>query len=109
MELLLSTAAVDFAFVGASLSWVVRRQVIRRLRSDLLFNPAPDSIHALLVVEPFENSIATDHEEIEVIFQFETANLGVANNHILITSVLLLLSLDVSKRSRDGQSTREDS
>ena len=65
---LLGTAAVHFALLPTAMSWVVWRQVIRRLGGDLFFDTAPDSIHTILVVEAFENSIAANHEEIEVIF-----------------------------------------
>ena len=98
VELRLGAATVHFS-LGTALRRVVRREVIGRLRSYLLFDSAPDGVHALLVVKSFENSIAPDHEEIEVIFQFETANLWVADNHVCIATVLLLLGLDVTKGS----------
>ena len=96
VKLLLGSATIDLAF-GAALRRVVWRQVVGRLRSDLLFDSPPDSIHALLVVKSFENSIAPDHEEIEVIFQFETSDLRIADDHVCIATILLLLGFDVAK------------
>ena len=103
---LLSAVAADLT-LRSSLRRVVWRQVIRCLRRYLLFDSAPDSIHALLIVKSFENSIATNHEEIEVIFQFETAYLRVAHDHILVSTVLLFLSLYVTESSGDGEATWE--
>ena len=108
VKLLLGSAPVHLALLAA-MSWVVWRQVIRCLRSDLLLNTAPDSIHALLVVKSFENSIASYHEEIKVVFQFETSDFRITNDNVLVASVLLLLSFDITEGSRDGEAAWEDS
>ena len=96
VKLLLSSATVDFT-LGAALRMVVWRQVVGCFRGDLLFDSPPDGIHALLVVKSFKNSIAPDHEEIEVIFQFETAYLRIADDDVCIATVLLFLGFNVTK------------
>lgn len=67
VKLLLGTAAVHFTLLATAMSRIVWRQVIRRLRGNLLFDAAPDGVHTVFVVEALENSIAADHEEIEVV------------------------------------------
>ena len=75
----------------------------------MLFNTVPDGVNALLVIEAFKDTIAPDHEEIKVVLQFETANLGVAYNDVRVASVLLPLGLYVSEGSGDGEAAREHS
>ena len=105
VKLLLGARAIDLAFVTDS---VVRGKCVRRLRSYLLVDAAPDGVDAALVVQTLENSIASNHEEIEIILQFETSNLRVANDNVRISSVLLSLCLNVSKGAGHGEAAWED-
>ena len=75
----------------------------------MLIYAIPYRVNALFIIEALKDTIATDHEEIKVVLQFETANLGVAYNDVRVASVLLPLGLYVSEGSRDGEAAREHS
>jgi len=106
MELLLGTGPIVFAFVA---DCMVGGECVWRLACDLLFDTAPDGVNTLLVVQSLKDSIASNHKEIEVILQFETANLGVTDNNVRISSIFLSLSFDVTKGFGYRQATWEDS
>lgn len=61
----------------------------------------------MLVLKTFKNSIASNHKEVKIVLQFETANLGVAHDNVRISTIFLQLSLDVSEGARHGQATWE--
>ena len=63
----------------------------------MLVNSVPNGVNNVSVVKSLKDTIAADHEKVEVIFQFETANFWVTNDDIWITSILLPLGLDVSE------------
>ena len=107
VKLLLGARAPHLGLVVACRG-VVGREVVGGLRGDLLVNAAPDGVNDVLVVEALEDAIAADHEEVVVVFEFETFDLGVAHDNVLISPVLLLLRLDVAKSSRDREPPRED-
>ena len=73
----------------------------------MLVNAIPDSVDALLVVKTLKDTITADHEKVEVILQFETANLWVTDDNVRITSILLSLSLDVTESARHRETARE--
>ena len=75
----------------------------------MLIYAIPYRVNALFIIEALKDTVATDHEEIEVVLEFETANLGVAYDNVGIASILLPLGLDVSEGSRDGEAAREHS
>lgn len=95
LELLLGSRSSNL--VLASLVGIAGRQVVWSLGSNLLVNSVPNGVNNVSVVKSLKDTIAADHEKVEVIFQFETANFWVANDDIWITSILLSLGLDVSE------------
>ena len=107
VKLLLGTRRAPLALVGSC--WVARSQVIRGLRGDLLVDAAPDCVDALLVVQALEYAVAADHEEIKVVLELETSDFGIANDNVLIATVLLPLGLDVAEGARHRETTREHS
>ena len=75
----------------------------------MLIYAIPYRVNALFIIEALKDTVATDHEEIKVVLQFETANLGVTYNDVRITSVFLPLSLYISEGSRNGEAAGEHS
>ena len=96
---LLLCARTPHLRLAASLGRVVRRQVVWGLRGNLLVNAPPNCVHYVLIVEALKDSVAANHEEIVVAFQFETLDFGIANYNVLISTVFLPLGLDVSECS----------
>jgi len=78
-----------------------RGEVIRCLRDNLLVDTVPNRIDALLVVQTLKDTVASNHEEVKVVLKFETPDFRVANDNVLVSTVLLLFSFDVSECSRD--------
>lgn len=70
---------------------------VERLAVDLIFDSVPDGIDALLVVEPLEDAVAADHEKVEVILQLEYLDLWLADDDILISTILGAFCLNVAK------------
>ena len=96
MELGLGTRGVHLALPSS----VVRqnwRQIVRRLGSDLLVYAVPDCVDAIFVTKSLKDTVASYHEEIKVVLEFETANFWIADDHIRIASILLLFGLNVSE------------
>ena len=96
MELGLGTRAGHLTFTSPVVR-KNRRQVVWRLGSDLLVYAVPDCVDAVFVTESLKDTVASYHEEIKVVLEFETANFWIADDHIRIASVLLLFGLNVSE------------
>lgn len=95
MKLLLG--ARIFAFVTVSLPLVIRWQVVRRFWCNLFIYSIPNRVNHLPIFHPFEDTIASNHEKVEVVFEFETSDLRVANDNVRISAVLLPFRLYVTK------------
>ena len=108
VKLLLGTRTIHFPFAspvvgqdGGEIVWLLRR--------DLLVDTVPDGVDTILVAKSFKDTVASNHEEIKVVLQFETANFWVTDDHVGVSSILLLLRLDIAKGLRHGESAWEDS
>ena len=97
VELLVVATILTVAVVRVSILVGLGRNGIVGLAVDLIGDSFPYCVDALLIVEAFKNSIAADHEEVEVVLQFETLDFWLAHDDILVATVLLLLRFDVSK------------
>ena len=56
----------------------------------------PYLVHDLLVAHFLKNSVASDNHEVIVIFNLEGANLRLSNDHCWVSTVALILSLNVT-------------
>lgn len=104
MELLGARAALVILVLFIEfIDVALRRDLVVCLCIYLILNTVPDGVDALLVVQTLKDAITADHEEIEVVFQFEHFDLRLAHNDVLISTVLSTLSFDVS----EGAGNRE--
>lgn len=76
---------------------IIWRDCVKRLAVDLFFDPVPDSIDALFVVKSLKDAVTANHEEVKVILQLEYFDFWLADNDILIPTILGAFGLDVSK------------
>lgn len=74
---------------------------------DLLCYLIPDFIYTVSVIESFKDSIATNHDEVEVVLDFESGDIRFANNHIGVATVLWALCFYVSEGLGYAQSARK--
>jgi len=63
----------------------------------LLGDAVPHGVDDVAIVEPLEDAVAANHEEVEVVLDLERLYLGVAHNHVGVSAVPRLLGLDVSE------------
>ena len=74
---------------------------------DLLCYLIPDFIYAVSVIESFKDSITTNHDEVEVVLDFESGDIRFTNNHIGVATVLWALCFYVSEGLGYAQSARK--
>jgi hypothetical protein len=77
--------------------------------ADLFGDRIPDLIDAVSIVQPLEDAVASDHNEVEVVLNLERLDVGVAHDNVGIAAVLRSFGLDVSKRLADTESSRKNS
>lgn len=65
---------------------------------DLLGYSVPYRVNTVPVVEALEDAVAADHDEVEIVLNFEALDVGVADNHVWIASEPWSLRLDVAER-----------
>ena len=107
MELLVSRSIWVFPIHSQIVS--LRRKVVICFACCLLFNTIPHSIDCLLIIHSFEDTIATNQEEVKVWFQFETLYFRFTYYDVRVSSIFRTLSFDVSESSRYRQTSRENS
>lgn len=96
-------------FVIVALSHVMHGQVVDGLVVNLFVNSFPNCFNTLFIIQALENSITSNHEEVEVGLKFEYSDFGVAHDNVRVASVPDSLCLDVAKGTRDRQTSREHS
>jgi len=79
------------SFVGAFTAAHLQRDV------DLFSYSVPNGVHAVSVVQPLKDSIATNHDEVEVILYFEAFDVRVAHNDVGIATKAWPLGFNVSE------------
>jgi len=89
---------------GVHILW---RQVIISSWCGLLWDTVPNRLNCLFIIHSFINTVTTNQEEIKVRLQFESLDLWLAHNNIWITTILLSLSLNVTKCSGYWETTWE--
>lgn len=72
-------------------------------------NAVPNSVDALLVIQTLENTVAADHEEIEVVLELEHLDLWLADDDVLVSTVLGPLGLDIAEGTRYRKPSRKHS
>lgn len=65
----------------------------------------PNFVYTVSIIESFKNSIATNHNVIKIILNFESSNIRLANNYIRVSTVLWTFCFYVSKGLGYTQST----
>ena len=85
--------------VVISLTSFVRAFTATHLEGDVdLFSySVPNGVDAVSVVQPLKDSVATNHDEVEVILDFEAFDVRIAHNHVWITTEAWPLCFNVSK------------
>lgn len=76
---------------------MVQRETVNSLLMSLLVDSFPNSFNALLVVQTLENSITSNHEEIEVRLELKHPDLRVNYDHIWVASITSTLRLNITK------------
>ena len=64
---------------------------------NLLCDSLPDHIDAVSVVEPLKNTVAADHDKIEVVLYFEALDIWIANNDVGVSSISWSFGFNVSE------------
>lgn len=72
--------------------------------ADLFGDAVPDHVDAVSVVEAFEDAVAANHDEVEVVLHFEALDVWLAHDHVRVSSVSGSLGFDVSESLRHRQS-----
>lgn len=74
---------------------------------DLLRDTVPDGVDAVTIVESFENAIAADHDEVEVVLHLEAFDVWLADDDVRVATVPRPLGFDVAKGLRHREATGE--
>ena len=74
---------------------------------DLLGNPIPDGINTVPIVQSLKDTIATYHDEIKVVLNFEALNVWIADNNIWISTIARSFGFDVSECFGNRESSWE--
>jgi hypothetical protein len=98
MELLVSRSIWMFPIHSHTVS--LRRKVVICFACCLFFDTIPYGIDCLLVIQPFEDTVAANEEEVKVWFQFETLYFRLTDYDVRVSSIFGTLSFDVSESSR---------
>lgn len=61
-------------------------------------DPVPYGVNTVSVVQPLEDSVTADHDEVEVVLNLEALDVGVAHNHVGVASIPRALCLNISER-----------
>ena len=107
MELLVSRSIWVFPIHSQIVS--LRRKVVICFACCLLFNTIPYRIDCLLVIHPFEDTVAANQEEVKVWFQFEALYFRFTDYDIRVSAIFRTLGFDISESSRYRQASRENS
>ena len=76
---------------------------------DLFCYSVPNCVHAVPVGETFENTIAANHNEVEIVLNFEALDIGVADDDIWVAAEARTFGLNISKGLGYRETAREDS
>lgn len=79
------------------------------LKINLFRNFVPDDVNAITVVESLKYPIATYHYKVEIVLDFETFDVWLANDDVWIATIFWSFSLNVSKSLRYTKSSRKNS
>lgn len=86
-------------FCVVALSHMMHRQAVYGVVLNLLVNSFPDSFHTLFVVQTFEDTITSNHEEVEVGLKFEYSDFGIAHDNVRVATIPDALCLDITEGS----------
>ena len=69
----------------------------------------PDGVDALLVVELFEDAVASEEDEVVVVSDFEALDVWGWDHALRVATVSRVLGFDITNRPRNGESAGVDS
>lgn len=104
--LLRNTVLVIIATFATFLSVTI---VYTILNCYLFANSVPNCIDTISVIEPFENTIASNHNKVKIILNTETLNIRFTNNYVWISTVFWTLCFNISKCFWYRQTARKNS
>lgn len=94
--------AVVFVAFGVSFSTFEGFSSTNLVRNaDLLGNTFPAHVNAVSIVEPLEDTVAPNHDKVEVVLHLETLDIRLTHNNIWIAAVTGSLGLNISEGLRD--------
>lgn len=91
------------ALVGAFASAHLQREV------DLFRYSVPDRVHAVPVREALENTVAANHDKVEIVLNLEALDVWIADDYVRVASETGAFGLNISECLGYRESTWENS